>query len=276
MSDASARAVAARSGLAGLGAALALALVLTGAGCASVPPGPADSAQAAGGAAAGAAAATAAEDGEDDFRRRSRRVDPFEPLNRQVARFNDAVDRGVVRPLATFYDRYTPQVFRLIIGNVLSNLLDPYIAVNNFLQGKVGAGFSDLGRFAFNSTFGFFGFGDPASEMGLVKHREDFGQTLGAWGVPPGPYLVLPLFGPSNVRDGIGFGVDVYGALLNRFDSIPLRNTVAGFDFLEARARLLPGERVLQDALDRYLLVRDSYLQRRRYLIHDGNPPEDD
>ncbi len=270
MIDASARAIAARSGLAGLGAALAVMLALNAAGCASVPPG---TAQAAGGA---AAAATAADDGEDDFLRRSRRVDPLEPLNRQIARFNDAVDRSVARPLAVFYDSYTPQVFRLIIGNVLSNLLDPYIAVNNFLQGKVGAGFSDLGRFAFNSTFGFFGFGDPASGMGLVKHREDFGQTLGVWGVPPGPYLVLPLFGPSNVRDGIGFGVDVYGALLNRFDNIAFRNTVAGLDFLEARARVLPGERVLQDALDRYLLVRDGYLQRRRYLIYDGNPPEDD
>lgn len=201
--------------------------------------------------------------------------DPFEGFNRRVMQFNEAIDAAAVRPIALFYDRYTPGVVRLIVRNVLSNLLDPYIAVNNFLQGKPAAGFSDLGRFALNSTFGFFGFGDPASDVGLEKHREDFGQTLGVWGVPSGPFLMLPLFGPSGVRDGVGFAVDVWGALIGRFDNVAFRNTLAVTEFVDTRARLLPADRALADALDRYLLVRDSYLQRRRYLIHDGDPPED-
>lgn len=207
---------------------------------------------------------------------RAARVDPLEPLNRRVARFNDAVDAAIVRPAAVFYDRYTPEVLRLIIGNVLSNLLDPYIAANNLLQGKPREAVSDLGRFALNSTFGFFGFGDPASDVGLEKHREDFGQTLGVWGVPPGPYLVLPVLGPSNARDTLGFGVDVWAALVNRIDSVPLRNTLGGLEFFETRARLLPADRLLQDALDRYLLMRDGYTQRRLNVIHDGNPPDRD
>lgn len=203
-------------------------------------------------------------------------VDPFEPFNRGVASFNDALDDAVFRPVATFYDRYTPEVLRLIARNFLSNLLDPYIAVNNFLQGKPADGFSDLGRFVINTAFGFAGFGDPASELGYVKHREDFGQTLGVWGMPTGPYLVLPFFGPSNVRDGFGFGVDAYAALIGRFENVPFRNSMAGLEFVETRARLLPTQRLLEDALDRYLLVRDSYLQRRRNLVYDGDPPPDE
>lgn len=201
--------------------------------------------------------------------------DPFEGFNRRVMQFNEALDAAAVRPIALFYDRYTPRVVRMIVRNVLSNLLDPYIAVNNFLQGKPAAGFSDLGRFALNSTFGFFGFGDPASDVGLEKHREDFGQTLAVWGVPSGPFLMLPLFGPSGVRDGFGFAVDAWGALIGRFDNVAFRNTLAITEFVDTRARLLPADQALADALDRYLLVRDSYLQRRRYLIHDGDPPED-
>jgi phospholipid-binding lipoprotein MlaA len=203
-------------------------------------------------------------------------VDPFEPMNRRIHAFNTAVDQVVFRPIAQAYDRYTPEVLRMIARNFLSNLLDPYIAANNFLQGKPSAGFSDLGRFAFNTTFGFFGFADPASDAGFEKHREDFGQTLGVWGVAPGPFLVLPLFGPSNVRDGIGFGIDAYAALINRFENVPFRNSMAGLQFVETRAYLLPADRLLKDALDPYLLVRDSYLQRRRNLVYDGNPPEDE
>lgn len=203
-------------------------------------------------------------------------VDPLEPLNRGVWAFNDALDGALVRPLAQVYDRYTPEVVRMIARNFLSNLLDPYIALNNFLQGKPSEGFSDLARFLLNTTFGFIGFGDPASEAGYVKHREDFGQTLGVWGVPTGPYLVLPLFGPSNVRDGVGFGVDAYLAVVNRFDDVAFRNSMSGLGFVETRANLLRADRVLDDALDRYLLVRDGYLARRRNLVYDGNPPDKD
>lgn len=243
----------------------------------ALPAGAADAAAPAIGAAGAVSAASARMAAEEQgARRRKPAVDPFESVNRAIWRFNDAVDGWVVRPIAVGYDRYTPDVVRMIVRNVLSNLLDPYIGLNNFLQGKPAAGFSDLGRFALNSTFGFFGFGDPASDVGLEKHREDFGQTLGRWGVPSGPYLVLPLFGPSDVRDGIGFGIDAWAALIGRFDDVAFRNSLAATEFVESRARLLPAERVLDDAFDRYLLVRDSYLQRRRNLIWDGEPPDDD
>lgn len=259
-------------------AAAALFALLALAGCASAPAahdGPAGGAAAA--ASSPAADAVPGQEAEPEtLAQRSARVDPFERFNRDVASFNDAIDAAVVRPAALLYDRYMPEVLRLIAGNVLSNLLDPYIAANNLLQGKPRQAVSDLGRFALNSTFGFFGFGDPASDVGLEKHREDFGQTLAVWGVPSGPYVVLPLFGPSSVRDTVGFGVDVWAGLVNRIDSVSLRNTLGGVEFLETRARLLPADRLLQDALDRYLLIRDGYMQRRRNLIHDGDPPDSD
>ena len=216
--------------------------------------------------------AAAAADGE----RPVRNVDPFEAFNRDVFAFNEALDNDFVKPFARFYDRYTPQVVRLIVGNVLSNFLDPYIALNNLLQGKPSDAASDMGRFLLNSTFGFFGFGDPASEIGLVKHREDFGQTLGVWGLPTGPYLMLPFFGPSTIRDGVGLAVDLNVNVADRISRVRLRNTLTGFGLVEARVRLLPAERVLADALDRYLLVRDGYLQRRRSQVYDGNPPDDE
>jgi phospholipid-binding lipoprotein MlaA len=244
------------------------------------PPGPVEVATTSIGAAGAVSAAAAQRDadaGPTDAPRRVRSsVDPLEPLNRGIAIFNDTIDAALVRPVARVYDRYTPEVVRLIVGNVLSNFLDPWIAVNNFLQGKPADGFSDVGRFLFNSTFGFFGFGDPASDIGLPKHREDFGQTLGVWGVPQGPFLMLPLLGPSTVRDTVGFSVDAYGALVSRIDNVPLRNSLAGVQFVETRARLLPADRLLEDALDRYLLIRDGYLQRRRNLVYDGDPPDDE
>lgn len=223
----------------------------------------------------GGCASTAPAQGADG-ERRARNVDPFESFNRDVFAFNEALDQDLVKPIARFYDTYTPQVLRLIVGNVLSNFLDPYIALNNLLQGKPSAAASDMGRFLLNSTFGFFGFGDPASDIGLTKHREDFGQTLGVWGLPAGPYLMLPFFGPSSVRDGVGFGVDLYANLVDRIDRVAVRRTITGLGLLEARARLLPAERLLADALDRYLLVRDGYLQRRRSQVYDGDPPDDE
>ncbi len=283
------------------GAVALLALLVTVGGCAGTGSVPASAEGGAGAPAAGAASAAGAipttgavpvlgaastsaptgpardavdPDADDGPRRPD--VDPLEPLNRRIHAFNEALDDAVFRPVARFYDRWTPQVLRMIARNFTSNLLDPYIALNSFLQGKPADGFTSLGRFVFNTAFGFAGFGDPASEAGYRKYREDFGQTLGVWGVPPGPYLVLPIFGPSSVRDGVGFGVDAYLGLVNRFDDVPFRNSMAGLGFVETRASLLQADRLLQDALDRYLLVRDGYLQRRRSQVYDGNPPDDD
>jgi phospholipid-binding lipoprotein MlaA len=242
-------------------------------------PGPGAAQAAAGIGAVGAISASNAvrdSGGPPDPQARRSNIDPLEPFNRRVALVNDVIDDYFLRPVARAYDDYTPEVLRMIARNFLSNLLDPYIAVNNLLQGKPRAAFSDIGRFTFNTTFGFLGFGDPATDIGLEKHREDFGQTLGVWGVPPGPYLVLPLFGPSSFRDGTGFAVDAYAALINRFDNVAFRNSMAALELIDVRARLLPTQRVLEEALDRYLLVRDSFLQRRRNLVYDGEPPDDD
>jgi phospholipid-binding lipoprotein MlaA len=203
-------------------------------------------------------------------------ADPLEPLNRGVYAFIDVVDQYFMRPVAVAYDKYMPETFQFIVRNFLSNLYDPFVGLNNLLQGKPKEAISDLGRFLVNSTIGFLGFGDPASDLGMQKHREDFGQTLGVWGFPTGPYLVLPIFGPSNIRDGVGFGVDAWAGLINRFDNVPFRNSMAGLTVVQARAQLLSTDRLLDDALDRYLLVRDVYLQRRRNLVYDGILPGDD
>jgi phospholipid-binding lipoprotein MlaA len=200
--------------------------------------------------------------------------DPLETLNRQVSDFNTAIDDALMLPIARAWDRYVPDVFQMITRNVLSNLLDPWVAFNNLLQGKPADAFTDVARFGVNTTFGFAGFMDVASELGLEKHREDFGQTLAVWGVPSGPYVVLPILGPSTVRDTAGFGVDVFGALVNRFDRVALRNSIAALEFVQTRAKLLPAQQALEGALDRYLLMRDSYLQRRRSQFFDGLPPD--
>lgn len=201
-------------------------------------------------------------------------VDPFEPFNRQVLRFNLFVDDLILRPAARVYDRLVPELVQRAVENVLGNLHDPWIAANGLLQGKPAQAASDLGRFVFNSTLGFFGVVDLASEIGLPKHREDFGQTLATWGIPAGPYLMLPGLGPSSVRDTLAFGVDYSGSLKNHVDSSQVRALMSGLDVLQSRARALPAQPFLEQALDRYLLIRDSHLQRRRSQIYDGDPPD--
>lgn len=201
--------------------------------------------------------------------------DPFEAFNRSMFEFNDALDRAVVKPVAKGYRDYVPEVFRFVLGNMFANLADVWTAVNNLLQGKPGQASSDLSRVLLNTTFGFLGAGDVASELGIERNREDFGQTLGRWGVPSGPYLVLPFFGPSSVRDGTGFAFDSWA------DPLPYALTDQGLynaawvtRVIDKRASLLPAERLLEGAaFDKYLFIRDGYLQRRRNLVYDGNPP---
>jgi phospholipid-binding lipoprotein MlaA len=202
--------------------------------------------------------------------------DPFEPFNRGVYRFNDEFDNYVAKPVATTYrDALHPQI-RLRVSNFFSNFQDIFIGVNNFLQGKFQDGVSDWARFVFNSTFGLLGIHDVASEWGLEKHNEDFGQTFGRYGAPPGPYLVLPFLGSSNLRDGVGTGFDYYFAPLGEVRPIELRNTLYGVYLVNTRAELLDASRILEEAaLDRYTFQRDAYLQRRRSLVHDGNPPRE-
>lgn len=202
--------------------------------------------------------------------------DPLEPWNRTVYGFNDKVDQVVARPVATAYRRVVPGEIRDRVRNFFANLADPFIGVNSFLQGKVEDGITDWARFIFNSTFGIFGIHDVASEMGLEKHNEDFGQTFGRWGAGTGPYLVLPFLGSSNLRDGIGTAVDIYTYPLNYAEPERVRYSLWALRLTQTRADLLDASRILEEAsLDKYTFQRDAYLQRRRSLVYDGRPPRE-
>ena len=201
--------------------------------------------------------------------------DPLEGYNRAMFGFNDGLDKAIIKPLATGYKTVVPQIARTGVTNFFANLGDLWIGINNILQGKVGAGVSDFGRFAMNTTIGILGLFDVASDAGLEKHNEDFGQTLGRWGVGSGAYVVLPLLGPSSVRDGFSrLVVDWHGDPVWHVGNIPTRNELVGVRALDERANLLDVGRVAEEAaLDHYAYVRDAFLQRRRSLIYDGNPP---
>lgn len=200
--------------------------------------------------------------------------DPLEPFNRGVTRFNDAVDDAVLRPVATAYQEVVPSPLRTGVGNFFGNLGDAWSFVNNVLQFKGVAAAESFTRVGVNTVFGLGGVLDIASEMGLERHREDFGQTLGRWGVPAGPYLVLPLLGPSTVRDTAALPVDMKGNLIADIDHVPTRNTLTALKAVDARARLLRAVDLLeQAALDPYSFTRDAYLQKRRNDVYDGAPP---
>ncbi len=202
--------------------------------------------------------------------------DPLESVNRGIYQFNDGVDRMVLKPVAEVYQAVIPPVARTGVSNVFANLNDVVVALNNLLQGKVSEALSDVGRVLINTTAGLFGLFDVATPVGLEKHDEDFGQTLGYWGIGDGPYLVLPLLGPSNLRDTAGRVVDYNADPVTYIDPTRDRNQVQGLRLISRRAELLSASRLLSvAALDEYEFVRDAYLQRRRNLIYDGNPPRE-
>ena len=202
--------------------------------------------------------------------------DPWEGFNRGVYRFNEEFDDWVAKPVARAYRGALHDEIRGRVGNFFANIQDIFIGVNNVLQGKFSDGVNDWVRFAFNSTVGLLGLHDVASEWGYEKHNEDFGQTFGRWGVPPGPYLVLPFLSSSTLRDGAGLAVDWTFAPLAEVRPIELRNTLYGLYFVNTRAELLDATRLLEEAaLDKYVFQRDAYLQRRRSLIYDGSPPRE-
>lgn len=205
-------------------------------------------------------------------------VDPLEPLNRVVYAFNETVDRVALRPIAQVYRTVTPTFVQMGVRNFFSNLGDVSVVVNDLLQLKIEQAANDFMRVAFNSTFGLLGVLDVASEMGLKKHTEDFGQTLGRWGVGTGPYLVLPFFGPSNFRDAIGMLVDMnYTDPVWYTDDIGVRNRAVILRLISRRSDFL-GAKAAVDmaALDGYEYTRDFYLERRRVLVYDGRPPRVD
>ena len=199
--------------------------------------------------------------------------DPYEGFNRAMFSVNEGID-VVVKPVAQGYDTVTPRLVKAGIGNFFGNIADIWTALNNFLQGKGVQGVSDVGRVIVNTTFGIAGLFDVASEMGYEKHSEDFGQTLGVWGVGDGSYLFWPVLGPRTTRDTFGVAVDLYADPIPRIDNVPVRNTLMGVRFIDTRASLLPADKVVeQAAFDKYSYIRDAYLQNRRSVIHDGNPP---
>jgi len=203
------------------------------------------------------------------------RLDPWENWNRKVFNFNEGLDDVVLEPVATFYADVVPQVFRRGVTNFFNNFSDAWSAINNMLQGKFEAGFQDATRVSTNTLFGLLGILDVASEMGLEHHYEDFGQTLGHYGVGAGAYVVLPLLGPSTVRDTAAVPLDRLASPPALFDGT---GTQVGFTLLQiinTRAELLGATRVIDAiSLDKYTFIRDAYLQRRRSLVFDGDVPE--
>ncbi|MDO5087683.1 MAG: VacJ family lipoprotein [Comamonadaceae bacterium] len=231
-----------RRALRGLAAVLALTLA---AGCATVPGGSADP------------------------------RDPWEGYNRSMTQFNEAVDRAVLRPVASAYKDIVPEPVRTGVGNFFGNLSDVWSLINNVLQGKPEGALYSFWRVVINTTIGLGGVLDPASEMRLTRHREDFGQTLGRWGVPPGPYFVLPLLGPSTLRDAAALPLDYHGNPLAQVNDIPWRNSLSALNIVDSRARLVGVDSVFQGAaLDAYTFRRDTHLQRRLNEVHDGRPPQ--
>jgi phospholipid-binding lipoprotein MlaA len=196
--------------------------------------------------------------------------DPFEPFNRAMFTFNDTVDQAALKPAAQVYSTL-PTFVQTGIGNFFGNLGDVWTAVNNLLQGKIADGMSDVMRFAVNTTLGLGGLLDIGSEAGLQKHKEDFGQTLGQWGVKSGPYVVLPILGPSTLRDTIATPLDLSADPWAYKDPIRWRNAGYLVRIVDQRAAVLDASNLLEEAaLDRYEFVRDAYLQRRESKIHDG------
>lgn len=201
--------------------------------------------------------------------------DPLEGFNRAMFSFNETVDGLIVKPAATLYNDVLPEPVNKGVTNIFGNIEDVVVFANDLFQFKFEHALHDLGRITFNSTIGLLGVLDVATHMGMKKRDEDFGQTLGYWGVGNGPYLVLPVFGPSSIRDGFGLIVDAYIDPINDIDDNSTRNTMIIVEAIDIRADLLSASKVFDEAaLDRYLFIRDAYLQRRLNQVHDGNPPK--
>ncbi len=204
--------------------------------------------------------------------------DPLESYNRAMFAFNETVDEYAVKPVAKGYKAITPQFVDTGISNFFSNLDDILVIINDLLQGKFEQALKDLARFIYNTTFGLGGFIDVATGFGLPKNHEDFGQTLAYWGVGSGPYVVLPILGPSTVRDTAGFAVDVsyFDPVFNSIDETGTKWSAAAVKFIDIRADLLSAGNIIDEtAPDKYAFIRDAWLQRRKNLIYDGNPPDE-
>jgi phospholipid-binding lipoprotein MlaA len=201
--------------------------------------------------------------------------DPLEPINRATYRFNDAFDRALLKPAAKGYKRVTPRFVRTGVTNFFDNLEQPTVILSDLLQAKFGPALSDTGRFVLNTTIGIGGLLDPASAAGLERHDEDLGQAFGKWGISAGPYLVVPFFGFTTLRDGIGSIGEVYMDPVHYVERDAWRYSLNGVSVIDMRAGLLDTEQALENTFDRYAFIRNAFLQRREYLVTDGavSPP---
>jgi len=203
--------------------------------------------------------------------------DPWEPMNRPLFSLNMNIDKVSTKPLAKGYRKILPGPIRKGFSNFFSNLAAPRSVVNNFLQGKPGHGLSEIGRFVVNSTIGLAGLFDVATANGIEEHREDFGQTAAVWGIPDGPYVMLPFLGPRTLRDAIFTPLDVITNPLYIYDgSSTVRTSLYVLQIIDARYLLLPADKYLEESKDPYVTLRESYLQNRQFQVYDGDPPEDD
>lgn len=234
------------NGFKGLTRLFALSLILVVAGCASLPAGHVPDSR-----------------------------DPWERYNRAMFEFNDNVDRAVIKPVAEVYRDYVPELFQVTLRNFFGNLRDVAVTVHQLLQGKPSEAGNSAARVLINTTIGFLGLGDPASEMGYNKTSEDFGQTFGRWGVEPGPYFVIPILGPSTVRDTFGTVLDFTYSPMDSVITDPSdRNVARGLIGIDRRKELLGSEGTLKAlSFDKYSGVRDAWLAHRRSEIYDGDPP---
>ena len=208
---------------------------------------------------------------------RANPADPFEPFNRGVTSFNDKVDEAVLVPVATAYQRVLPSMVRTGVSNFFGNLGDVWSFANSVAQLKLQNSAETFMRVNVNTFFGLGGLLDIATEAGIDRHEEDFGQTLGRWGVGAGPYVVLPLLGPSTLRDTAALPVDRAGSVLGNMNDVAWRNSLSVLEVVDTRAKYLRAGRLLDDAaLDKYTFTRDAFLQHRRNDVYDGNPPDDE
>lgn len=203
-------------------------------------------------------------------------ADPWEATNRRIDHFNTRVDNATLKPIAKGYDKLMPDFLQQRVSNFSNNLREPLHIINNFLQGYGSEGFSETGRFLVNSTIGVGGLFDVAGRMGMEDYSEDFGQTLAAWGVPSGPYLMVPFYGPSTLRDALALPLDFLADPLLYYEHDRIRYSIFALRSIDLRARFLSVEKFVTDSYDPYIALRESYLQHRQFEIYDGNPPVDD
>jgi len=203
-----------------------------------------------------------------------RPYDPFEASNRVMYAINDPLDKYFAKPIAQFYVDYVPSIIRTGVSNYFNNIDDLFSGINGLLQGKLDKAGDDFGRVMLNTGFGILGLIDIASDAGIPRGNEDFGQTFGYWGIPQGPYLFIPLWGPSTVRDGTGSILRYWYTPTQLIPDVAVRNVIYGIGAIDARAQALDATSLIEQAsIDPYTFVRRSYLQRREYMVYDGKPP---